>query len=161
MRCNTKLDMKFLNPFLTATVDVLRVQAFTDSKCGQVYLKQDLEKMVGDISGIIGIVSDQFSGSVSITFPENTYLNLMMRMLGERIYSYDGEIRDGAGEIVNMIFGKAKIVLNNSGFDFQTALPSVVTGKNHRIVSPNNCLVVVIPFDTDIGKFFVEIGVSD
>ncbi len=155
-----KMDMEFLNPFLGATLRVLKVQAHTMAVPGQAFVRKPTDNLTGDISGIIGIVSETFTGSVAISFPKDTFLNIISRLLGESIHTFDKEVADGAGEITNMIFGQAKIELNEKGYGIRTALPSVVTGENHTLKSNARGPVFVIPFDSDVGKFFVEISLS-
>jgi chemotaxis protein CheX len=156
-----KLDMEFINPFLTATLRVLKIQANTEALPQKPYLKKTTDLLKGDISGIIGIVSDAFTGSVTISFPQDTFLNIMSRMLGEEIHTFGQEITDGAGEITNMIFGQAKIDLNEKGYGIKTALPSIINGKDHSLSTTRKGTVMVIPFETEVGNFFVEIGLSD
>lgn len=154
------LDTEFINPFLNATMHVLKIQAQVEAVAGQIYRKKPNDHFVGDVSGIIGIVSDAFNGSVVISFPEKTFLNIISNMLGEEFTKLDKEIIDGAGEITNMIFGQAKIVLNEKGYGIKTAIPSVVTGKDHSLSALTKGPVVVIPFESEQGKFFVEICLS-
>lgn len=154
------LDTNFVNPFLTATIHVLKVQANIEAKAGQIYLKDSKDHLLGDISGVIGIISETFNGSVVISFPEKTFLGVMSGMLGEEFTSISQDILDGAGEITNMIFGQAKIVLNDQGYGIKTALPSVVSGKDHTLQSVTKGTVVVVPFTSEIGNFFVEICIS-
>jgi chemotaxis protein CheX len=154
------LNMEFLNPFLTATLHVLKVQTQTEATAGQVYMRKSSDQLVGDITGVIGIVSDTFTGSVMISFPEQTFLKVLSRMLGEEITKIDKDTSDAAGEITNMIFGQAKVDLNQKGYGIKTALPSVVTGKDHTLQGMTKGPIMVIPFETDIGKFFVEICLS-
>lgn len=155
------LDTEFINPFLNATMHVLKVQASTECKPGKVHVKKPGDKGVGDISGVIGIVSESFNGSVVISFPETTFLKIMSSMLGEEYTKLDKEIVDGAGELTNMIFGQAKIVLNEKGYGIKTAIPSVVTGKNHTLSAQTKGPVVVVPFESTAGNFFVEICLSN
>lgn len=155
------MDTQFIDPFLTATLHVLEVQAQVQAKAGKIFLKKANEQLVGDISGVIGVVSDAFNGSVVISFPEATFLKVMSGMLGEEITKMDKEIVDGAGEITNMIFGQAKVVLNEKGYGIKMAIPSVVTGKGHSLNAMTKGPVVVVPFDSNVGKFFVEIGLSE
>lgn len=155
------LNTDFINPFLDATLHVLKVQASVDAKTEKIKLKNGDENMLGDISGVIGIVSETFNGSVVICFPEKTFLAVMSNMLGENYTEMNQEIIDGAGEITNMIFGQAKIVLNDKGYGIKTAIPSVVTGKNHTLQSQTKGPIVVIPFSSSAGQFFVEICLSN
>jgi chemotaxis protein CheX len=155
------LDIEFVNPFLEATLRVLEVQANVKAKAGKVCLKKADSDFHADISGIIGIVSDGFNGSVVISFPEQTFLKIMSSMLGDEFTEINKDILDGAGEITNMIFGQAKISLNEKGYGIKTALPSVVHGKNHMLSSQNNGgPVVIIPFESMVGGFHVEICLS-
>lgn len=155
------LDTEFINPFLDSTMNVLKVQAGVESKSGKIYLKKKDEPLLGDVSGVIGIVSDNFTGAVVISFPEATFLKVMSGMLGEEYLELNQDILDGAGEITNIIFGQAKVILNEKGYGIKTALPSVVHGKDHRVSSHDlGGQSVVVPFESTSGKFFVEICLS-
>jgi chemotaxis protein CheX len=154
------LDVNFINPFLSATIKVLQTQTQTTAKPGQIYKKDSKEKFLGDISGVIGMVTDAFSGSVVISFPGETFLKIMSRMLQEECTVINKDIEDGAGELTNIIFGQAKVILNEQGFGIKTALPSVITGSDHSILNMSSGPRVVIPFSTDVGDFFIEICTS-
>ncbi len=151
------LNTDFIHPFLNATIHILNVQANLPAEPGKAYLKKQNDRLVGDVSGIIGVVSDKFNGSVVISFPEPTFLKVMSNMLGESFTELSPEIVDGAGEILNMIFGQAKIVLNEKGYGIKTAIPSVVTGKQLSVSTMTKGPVVVVPFQSGAGDFFVEI----
>ncbi len=155
------LDTNFINPFLTATINTLKVQAQIKTEAGQVYVKKPQEFIQGDISGVIGIVSESFNGSVVITFPEKVFLKIISNMLGEEYTKIDNDIVDGAGELTNMIFGQAKVTLNEKGYGIKTAIPSVVTGKDHTLSGLTKGPIVIVPFTTEFGPFFVEICLSN
>lgn len=155
-----RLNTDFANPFLAGTMHVLKVQANIESHAGQIFLKKSDDKFYGDVSGVIGIISDHFNGTVVISFPENTFLKVISSMLGEEYKSLDKELLDGAGEITNMIFGYAKQILNEKGYGIKMALPSVVSGKDHSLSSSNQGTSLVIPFESAAGNFFVEICLS-
>lgn len=155
------LDTAFINPFLEATLHVLEIQAQIKAIPGKLCLKKNEKDFSSDISGIIGIVSDSFNGSVVISFPESTFLKVMSSMLGETFTQINKDILDGAGEITNMIFGQAKIALNEKGYGIKTALPSVVHGKSHILTAQTKGPVVVIPFESAAGNFHVEICLSN
>ena len=161
MSAAKKIDVNFINPFLEATMKTLETQCSTKCTAGQVYMKNRGDKYSGDISGVIGLVSDVFTGSVVISFPATTFLPIMTRMLGEDCTEINDMIRDGAGELTNIIFGQAKIVLNKAGFGIKTALPSVIAGADHSVVPMTNGPRFAIPFETDVGPFSVEICLSN
>lgn len=159
---NTKqIDAQFVSPFLEGAVHVLKIQCQTTAKAGKPYKKLPGEKFFGDISGVIGLVSDAFDGSVVISFPKETFLKVMGKMLGETYTELTKEIEDGAGELTNIIFGQAKIKLNEKGYGIRTAIPSVVSGADHSVQQVTKGPRVVIPFDSDSGNFVIEICVSE
>ena len=155
------LDVGFINPFLDATLHVLGVQAKIAARAGKLFLKKDFSELSGDISGVIGLVSDSFTGNVIISFPEKTFLGLISKMFLVDCTSINSENADGAAELSNMIFGQAKLSLNEQGYGIKTALPSLIIGKSHRISVNKQELTVVVPFESDIGNFYVEISVAD
>lgn len=155
------LDVGFVNPFLEATLNVLKIQFQSEARAGKIYIKKDVSEMSGDISGVIGLISSSFSGNVIITFPEKTFLSIMSKMHGEDYSEISKENADGASELSNMIFGQAKVILNEQGYGIKTALPSVIIGKNHRFSANKQELIVVVPFESDMGGFFVELCLLD
>lgn len=155
------IDINFVNPFLAATLNVLKIQASVVATPGKVYLKKNDDALKGDVSGVIGIVSDTFNGSVVISFPEQTFLKVMSGMLGEEYTELSKDILDGAGEITNMIFGMAKVTLNERGYGIKIALPQVISGKGHSLSAMSKGPTVVIPFTSTAGDFFVEVSLSE
>lgn len=151
------MDIEFVDPFLTATIHVLKVQAQVEASAGKPSLKKAGHCTSGDISGVIGVVSDTFNGSVVISFPQDTFLQIMSSMLGEVYTEINKDIIDGAGELTNIIFGQAKITLNEKGYGINTAIPSVVSGKNHILSAQTKGPVVVVPFESTAGSFVIEI----
>jgi chemotaxis protein CheX len=82
---------------------------------------------------------------------------MMERMLGEKYPEITQELEDGASELLNIIFGQAKKVLNERGYRIEKAIPTIIRGTDvairHHTASPT----VVLPFDTDLGVFHIEV----
>src|ERR1700744_6373713 len=104
------LDVNFVKPFVDGTIHTLEVQCHVTAKVGKPYIKGKSggEPPQIDIAGIIGITSPSFKGSISLCFPEKTFLGIMGKMLGETYTSITKDVEDGAGELTNIIFGAAK-----------------------------------------------------
>lgn len=151
------INTEFINPFLLATVHVLKIQAAVEATAGQIYMKKGSENLNGDVSGIIGIVSETFNGSVVISFPEKTFLRILSKMMGQELTKLDKSNVAGAGEITNMIFGNAKVVLNQNGYGIRQAIPRTKQGKENDVGSDAKAPAIVVPFETQLGEFFVEI----
>ena len=144
------LDVDFINPFLGSVVRTLSVQTSTEATPGKLAIKKPGEPLLGDISGVIGIVSPSLNGAVVISFPAATFLGLMSKMLGEECKEITRDLESGAGELINIIFGQAKVVLNHRGYALKTALPTIIVGRNHSVLNSSAGLVVIIPFETAV-----------
>ncbi|HVO66769.1 MAG TPA: chemotaxis protein CheX [Syntrophales bacterium] len=153
------MDVKFINPFLEGTVEVLTTMAFVNPKPGKPYLKKNnLAK--GDVSGIIGLTGT-ITGSLALSFSAGSILKIVSNMLGEQMTSINGDIRDAVGEITNMVSGAARKKIEAMGFSLSASIPTVVSGKEHSIMHVLGGPSVVIPFEMDEGPFVVDVCMGD
>lgn len=158
---SNNIDMSFLKPFVDGTIHTLKVQTGSDVVFEKPFLKQrDSMGLKVDIAGTVGIWSAKFKGSIYVCFPEKTFLNVMGKLLGEEYTEITPELHDGAGEIMNIVFGYAKRVLNEQGHDLQKALPAIIVGDNLKVTQVGKDPVIVLPFQSDLGKFQLEISIS-
>jgi chemotaxis protein CheX len=149
------MDVKYINPFLSATINVIKTMAFVEAKPGKPYRKTD-RIATGDVSGIIGLTGDN-EGTLSITFSQSCIEAILTNMLGEKISGIDDDVRDAVGEITNMISGDARRVLDDEGIKLSAAIPTVISGVNHTISHISSATTIAIPFDTEHGPFTVEV----
>lgn len=152
------MDIKFINPFLQGTIEVLTKMAFVEPRPGKVYLKET-SRAQGDVSGIIGITGDMI-GSLAISFSESCICHIISRMLGESYTEATQDVFDGVGELTNMISGVARTHLEKDGMEVYAAIPSVVYGKDHTINHILKSPSIVIPFETDEGPFVVDVCIK-
>ncbi len=132
--------------------------AFVKPEAGKAYLKKD-EVAQGDVSGVIGFTGET-NGTVSVTFDEICILKIVSNMFGEEMTELNNEIADAVGELTNMISGQARKELAEIGKVFQGAIPSVITGKNHKLVVMTKGPKIAIPFKTDFGSFTIEVSLE-
>ena len=150
------MKVEFINPFLESIVNVLATMADVQVTHDKPQRKEN-DTAYGDVTGVIGMASAQVKGSLAITFTSEAIFDISKRMLGEEVTEINGTVTDLVGEITNMVTGGAKRVLDEQGYDFDMAIPAVVSGKNHKISHKSNGMTLVVPFTTGAGKFFVEI----
>ena len=150
------MKVEFINPFLESIVHVLETMANVKAIPGKPQRKEE-DFANGDVTGVIGMASDQLKGSLAITFTTAAIFDIARRMLGEEVTVVNSTVTDLVGEITNMVTGGAKRVLAEQGYDFDMAIPAVVAGKNHRITHKSNGLKIIIPFSIIAGKFYVEV----
>lgn len=150
------MKVEYINPFIEALVNVLSTMAQTEANRGKLFIKKE-EKAKGDVTGVIGLVGNLAKGSLAISFPEAVILEIAGRMLSDKFEKIDSEIADMVGEITNMVTGGAKKILSEQGYKFEMAIPSTIVGKDHTIQHNTKGPVVIVPFDTDVGPFFMEV----
>jgi chemotaxis protein CheX len=149
------MDVTLINPFIEATLHVLSSLAFTQAKAGKPYLKKDSLAM-GDVSGIVGLTGET-SGTLSVSFSEQSILTIVSNMFGEPVPEINDEVKDAVGEILNIVSGQARQKLESKGRILKGAIPTVITGKNHTISHITRHPIIAIPFDTDNGGFTIEV----
>ncbi len=149
------MDVKLINPFINATINVLETMAFVKVSAGTPYVKQD-NTAVGDVTGVLGLTGVAH-GTIAVTFEEKCILTIVSNMFGEEMESLNEDIADAVGELTNMISGQARRELDEIGRVFKAAIPSVITGKNHTIRHYSDGPKIAIPFETDGGKFTIEV----
>lgn len=153
------MKVELINPFLEATVNVLKTMAFTEAKPGKPFLKSNQEAM-GDVTGIIGITGDS-QGSLSVTFTQPCIEHILTNMFGEPISGITDEVKDAVGEITNMISGDARRNLAESGIVLEAAIPTVIAGKNHSVSHQVKTPTLALSFSTEAGDFTIEVALQD
>ncbi len=147
---------EFINPFLNATKNVLETMCQTQAKPNEPKLKSN-SLTYGEVTGIIGMVSDEISGCMILSFSENCILHVVANMLMEPPkLQVDEDIIDAVGELTNMICGGAKAQLAKLDYKFNLATPTMVVGKNVEISYYSDAPTIVIPFSTEYGDFVIE-----
>ena len=105
---------------------------------------------------MIGITGAAFGGNFSICFEEAVFMKVLEGMFGEPVTKIEPGMDDAAAEIVNMVFGVAKQVLNEKGYALQMAIPTIISGKGLQSLYPARKPPIVIPFQLYGGHFWVE-----
>ncbi len=149
------MDVRYINPFLSGTVEVLQKFSNVRATPKKPYLKKT-DIAFGDVSGIIGLTGDVV-GSLAISFQEDCILGILTAMFGEVHLEVGHETYDAVGEITNMISGNARSKLEKEGLTVFAAIPSVVTGARHSINHILKIPSIVIPFSTDQGDLVVDV----
>jgi chemotaxis protein CheX len=153
------LDTAVINPFIAATLKTLEVQAKLKAKFEKPYLKKDDEtENLGDVSGIIPLKAETFEGTLTVSLSETVFARLYETMLDEKLTQITRETVDLVGELSNIIMGQAKVELNSSGYDIQMARPTCVWGKDHQMKQLEASTCIVIPFECEVGRFYLEIS---
>lgn len=152
-------EKRTIEAFIKGIQDTLGTMASTTVKNGKPHIENHFE-MKGDVAAIVGLVAPPLKGNFIISFTKEAMLQIYKNMLGEEPGEINDEVKDAIGEIANMVYGSSKTLLNQNGYNFQMALPTVVLGeyfpaKDHQGVT----LVIPFSFEND-QQLFVQITVN-
>jgi len=154
-----QVDVNIVNPFVSATADVMETMAGITTTRKSLFLKKD-RRMFGDVSGVIGL-SGEAVGSAVISFPESLAKKIVGKMLSEEPDKIPVEdVRDGVGECINMIAGGAKAALSNTKYHFRLSIPTVVEGHGHEISHRKSTPCIVVVFDAKGDEFALQISLA-
>ncbi|MDD5169249.1 MAG: chemotaxis protein CheX [Syntrophales bacterium] len=149
------MDVRFINPFIKGTTNVIKTMAFIEPIAGKPYLKKD-QLSKGDVSGVIGLTGDA-RGSLALSFTASCIFAILQNMLGEKYTEVDDEVLDAVGELTNMISGDARKHLEAEGLILTAAIPTIISGKDHVIKHIISGPSIIIPFSTANGSFVLDV----
>ncbi len=140
------------------TLDLFKSMMGLEAREGQVG-DLPLEPGKMDIVAFIGLSSGQTSGMVGVYSSSRFARRMVGAMVGVEPADVDDEVRDGFGEVANIIAGNLASALSDMGETVQLSLPSVIVGK---------CLVTSIlhsvpprrarRFSVDNDELYVELA---
>jgi len=151
------IKTEYINPFIESVTHVFRTMLNLDVKRGALYFKDGFQPSL-EITGVIGL-SGIAKGSVLLGVSKSVAMSATELLLGEKVSVIDSNVVDAVGELTTMIVGAAKAKLES--LNLSMGLPTVVVGKNHAVVFPAGIHPIGIPFESDVGKFCLEVSLVD
>jgi chemotaxis protein CheX len=109
------MDVKFLNPFLEAAIEVLKAEVGIEAKRGALSLQQTA-MTTDDVTVLIHLVGEVY-GVVLYGMPTQTGLNFVSKIMGQEFKEFDSLAQSGVDELWNVISGRATIKFSQAGFD--------------------------------------------
>jgi chemotaxis protein CheX len=153
------MNVKYVNPFIDATLKVFETFLQTPAKTGKPYLlDRNTDKSSWDISGVIGLAGE-ILGVVVISFPTSLALKLVSFLEKRETKIMDDSVIDMVGEIINIIAGNAKAGLEEH--KIAISLPTVVRGSRHSFPGISGAAMVAIPFTCDKGEFSLQVSMKE
>ena len=150
------MNLELINPFIKSTSNVLATMATMDIKEGEALECKDLPP--ADVTGIINMVSDRVEGVLAVSFTKPVIFELTKRLVGIEPTDIDEIVEDMVGDITNMVYGGAKTLLDEEGYNFDMAIPSVIQELDLDIDFPHDNMVAVVTFTTEVGEFYILIS---
>jgi len=150
------MDAKIINPILTATTETLQMMANLTAKPDNPQLKSGCQAK-GVITSILKMNGAKIQGSIALSFTFPLIQQLAIAILDQKISKIDNVAEDLTGELSNIVTGRSKALLSKSGLEIDMAIPETLTGESHTIDHKVKAPVILLPFKTQYGPFFVEI----
>lgn len=152
------IDLEFIQVFVDATKKVLADMGKVTDLVHQkpTYLDKMEKPIEKGVASKIMISSEFFKGNFYVIFPESFFLKLYANAVYEEHDKLNDENMDFAGELANIIYGQSKKILSAAGLNLDMAIPSI-----HRSSQIRSELVIVIPFDSSIGNFYIAVAPGD
>ncbi|MEI8197110.1 MAG: chemotaxis protein CheX [Phycisphaerae bacterium] len=141
--------------FVRSVQTVLSTMVGVQTRVGAPHLKV-LPVPSYDVSGIIGF-SGGVVGSMVVSFQKEAAVKLATRFAGVEMSPDSADFADAIGELANMIAGNAK---KDLGAIASISIPNVIIGAGHHIARLADVPCVVIPCQTEVGDFAVEVSIK-
>lgn len=152
------MDVKYLNPFLIASADVIRAEVKLEITRGNITMHNG-SLTTDEVTVLINLVG-QIHGVVLLELSKQTGINLVSRMMGQSFTEFDNLAQSGIAELGNVITGKATVELSKTGVDTTISPPTMILGKGTQIATMDFQRLVV-PLQTDAGSVTVHLAVKE
>lgn len=152
------MDVKFLNPFVQAAVEVLKKEMDADAVRKEVTLHNS-SLTSDDITVLINLIGDVY-GVVMYGMSTLTCLNLVSKVMGQEFTEFNALAQSGVAELGNVISGQATIRFSESGYKSNISTPTVLNGKGVEI-STLDFPRVVVPLETQFGVVTVHLALRE
>src|SRR5512147_2427614 len=108
------MNVKFLNPFIDAASEVLRIECQVESTRGSLSLHKS-SMTTDDVTVLISLIG-QIQGVALYGLSTKVCLGLVSRMMGQEFSEFDNLAQSGVAELGNVITGKATVKLSEVGY---------------------------------------------
>lgn len=162
------IEAEIINAIKVATVEIFSTMLMIDVKDEEACIK-DEKNVSTDLIASLHFFGEKYMGKIAVFTYGATACHLAGAMLGMDATVVDEDVKDGMGEIVNMIAGCAKTKLESTMGDMNLLTPWVVSGSHLTIASPSGgesglsiesqaqFSWIMIKFSYDNGQFIVGV----
>ncbi len=150
-----KVDADVLKTFVKSAAKAFEGQVKIQITPGKISTKSQIFEADDVVAGRVNVKVEGFKGSVTICFSEAVFKKIYKLILDDDIEKVDKDTADAAGELMNMIYGHAKTILNQTrNIALPPALPIILLNPK---VEKATTLVLCMPFTSEAGPFRIEI----
>ncbi len=152
------MNVKFLNPFLEAVHEVLKIETGCEITKGALQLEKGAY-ITDDVTVIIALVG-AVEGMVMYSLSFQTANCLVSKMMGDEINEFSSLVQSGVAELGNVITGRASVKLSQEGFEATISPPTLIIGKGSQI-STLDFPRLVVPLSSECGSIVVQLAIRE
>jgi CheY-specific phosphatase CheX len=159
-KSNTQSEVQAHDTLLASVQETL-LETFPTMTGGEtIHVGSIPEAPLGD--GVFGIISlnGESNGSFMIGFPKTTAQRVVNSLFGLEAELEPSDVRDGIGEIANILAGDVVARLEDRGFRSSMSLPTIATGKDISLGQPHEQSFVWKEFNSPAGPFWVRVAAT-
>ena len=151
------MKLEYIKPFIGAVENLFGTMLSSKVSRGDIGVSKSNQAPY-EITALIGL-SGEARGTVSISFPASTALNMVTKMLSIESAEVDATVIDGVGEIVNIVAGsaKSKFIKHPDQKPIDLSLPNVIKGDDYKIEYPSETIWIEVPFTSELGPFNLRV----
>jgi chemotaxis protein CheX len=149
------MRMELIQPFINAADAVLAETLHSSAKIGDVSMDEEAYRRKG-VAAIITIVGD-IEGRVIFDLDPGTAVKVASHLAGQPVTESESIVRETVLELANLVIGNAVTSLNDEGYRFKIAPPTLHT-DNQGISGSEDTEALVMSFDTPEGCVFMNIA---
>lgn len=147
-----KIDVSFVNPVISATLNVFNSMAKAEVKLGKPSLRRGVSQ-VYDVAVVLSLNVENFKGDVVIGMDLASYRSFLSQALEKPVNDNTDDLVAGADKFLNALYNESKRHLEESGHTIRSAAPALI---NAYQVS-EYAIGFVIPMAFDGGALTMEI----
>jgi len=152
------MDVKFLNPFVQAAVEVLKTEVDSNAVRGDISMhKSSLTS--DDVTVLINLIGDVY-GVVMYGMSTETCLKTVSKIMGQEFTEFNTLAQSGVAELGNVISGQATIRFSESGYKSNISTPTLLNGNGVEI-STLDFPRIVVPLETQMGILTVHLALRE
>ncbi len=123
------LESGIVESLIESTTEVFSTMLMIDVASENSFIK-DEKNVSTDLISSLHFFGENYMGKIALFSCAPTACHLSGTMLGIEMPELDSDVKDGMGEIVNMIAGSAKVKLEKTMGDFHLLTPWIISGNN-------------------------------
>lgn len=153
------MNVKYINPFIKASTEVLKMIAQVTFVTGKPYMKVSpfTPSSVLIVVGITGQISGQAVISMDIELAKTVASKMMM---GMPVNELDEMAKSALSELGNMIMGNAATLLFNQEVSVDITPPSLMVGDGITI-SSSSMTTIGVPLNSEFGTMTFDISIKE